>query len=498
VRLGRAAAVCVALLPAACAVGPNYARPSAPVPPAFKETPPPGERPEDWKPAEPGDAVSRGKWWEIFGDPELNALEEQVDAANQDLARAEAVFRAARAVARGARADLFPVVTGSASVTRARRPAANGGKAVTSTVYEVPFDLSWEADVFGRIRRNVEANVAAAQASAADRESVRLSLHAELAADWLQLHGIDGQKQLLDDVVAGYATALKLTRNRHDQGVVSGVDVAQAETQLETTRVEATDLEVDRARLEHAIAILVGKPPAELAIPRAPLRLAPPPLPLLLPSELIERRPDVAAAERRVASANAQVGVATAAFFPRLLLDATAGWQSGGLSGLFSLPNRIWSIGPSVVETIFSGGKRRAGVEQARASYDATVAEYRQSVLAALQEVEDDLAATRVLEEEARQEEVAVAASERLLTLSRNRYQGGITTYLEVVVAEAAAVQNRRAAVDLLTRRMTAGVDLVKALGGGWDASTLPSKGDVLSRSAAGENKPDAGVTPRP
>jgi len=492
----RTAVIAAALLPAACAVGPHYARPSAPVPPAFKEAPPPGQGAEDWKPAEPRDAAGRGKWWEVFGDAELNALEEQVDAANQDLARADAVFRAARAVARGARADLFPVVTGTASVTRSRRPAASGGKAVTSTQYAVPFDLSWEADVFGRIRRNVEANVAAAQASAADRESVRLSLHAELATDWLQLHGLDGQKQLLDDVVAGYATALHLTRNRHDQGVVSGVDVAQAETQLETTRVQATDLDVDRARLEHAIAILVGRPPAEVSIPRAPLRLSPPPLPLLLPSELIERRPDVAAAERRVASANAQVGVATAAFFPRLLLDATAGWQSGALSGLFSLPNRIWSIGPSLVEMLFSGGKRRAGVEQARASHDAAVADYRQSVLAAFQEVEDDLAATRILGEEARQEEVAVAASDRLLSLARTRYDGGITTYLEVVVAQTTALTNRRAAVDLLTRRLTASVDLVKALGGGWDASALPPAGAVLSRRSTGDPKPDPAVRP--
>jgi NodT family efflux transporter outer membrane factor (OMF) lipoprotein len=496
VTRARTAVVLAALLPGACAVGPTYTRPAAPVPPAFKEAPPPGQRAEDWKPAEPRDAAGRGKWWEVFGDPELNALEEQVDAANQDLARADAVFRAARAVARGARADLFPVVTGSASVTRARgRVSSSGSATVTTTQYEVPFDLSWEADVFGRIRRNVQANVAAAQASAADRESVRLSLHAELATDWLLLRGIDGQKQLLDDVVAGYTTALRLTRNRHDQGIVSGVDVAQAETQLETTRVQATDLEVDRTRLEHAIAILVGRPPAELSLPRAPLRMAPPPVPPVLPSELVERRPDIAAAERRVAAANAQVGVATAAFFPRLLLAASGGWRSGGLSGLFSAPNLFWSIGPSLVETIFSGGKRRAGVEQARASYDASVAEYRQSVLAALQEVEDDLAATRVLEEEARQEEVAVAASDRLLSLARTRYDGGITTYLEVVVAEATALTNRRAAVDLLTRRATASVDLVKALGGGWDASALPSAGEVLSRSTE-EPKPVPAVRP--
>ena len=495
-KIGGAAVLSAALLPAACAVGPAYTRPTAPVPPAFKEAPPPGQRAEDWKPAEPRDAAARGKWWEVFGDPELNALEEQVEAANQDLARADAVFRAARAVARGARADLFPTVTGSASVTRSRRPEVNGGKPVTSTQYQVPFDLSWEADVFGRIRRSVEEGVAAAQASAGDRESVRLSLHAELAADWLELHGLDAQKQLLDDVVAGYATALQLTRNRHDQGVVSGLDVAQAETQLETTRVEATDLEVLRSRLEHAIAILVGRPPAEVSIPPAPLRMTPPPIPLMLPSALIERRPDVAAAERRVASANAQVGVATAAFFPRLLLAASGGGQSRALSGLFSLPNRVWSLGPSLVETLFSGGKRRAGVEQARASYDAAVAEYRQSVLAAFQEVEDDLAAARILDREAREEAVALAASDRLLSLARTRYQGGITTYIEVVVAENAALTNQRAAVDLLTRRMTASVDLVKAIGGGWDASTLPSAGAVLSRGSDGEKNPEPAVRP--
>ena len=483
-----------------CAVGPNYARPSAPVPPAFKEPPPPGQRPEDWKAAEPGDHAARGKWWEIFGDPDLDALEQQVEEANQDLARAEAAYRAARAVARGARADLFPTVTGSVAVTRAHgsgrasaaSPASGGtGQSATTTVYQVPFDLSWEADVFGRIRRNLEANVAGAQASAADLEAVRLSLHAELAADWFQLHGLDAQKQLLDTEVAGDTRALQLTRNRHDQGVVSGVDVAQAETQLETTRVQATDVQIARAQLEHAIAILVGQPPAGLSIPPAPIGHPPPAIPLELPSELLERRPDVAAAERRVAAANAQVGVATAAFFPRFLLSASAGFQSGTLAGLFSLPNRFWSIGPSIVETLFTGGKRRAAVEQARASYDAAVAEYRQGVLGAFQEVEDGLAATRILAEEADQEAVAVAAAERLLALARNRYQGGITTYLEVVTAQNAALANERAAVDLLTRRMTASVGLVKALGGGWDASTLRARGAVLSRSTAAATAPE-------
>jgi NodT family efflux transporter outer membrane factor (OMF) lipoprotein len=357
------------------------------------------------------------------------------------------------------------------------------GEAGTTTTYQVPFDLSWEADVFGRVRRNVEASVAAAQADAADAEAVRLSLHAELAADWFELHGLDAQKQLLDAAVEAYTTALRLTRNRHDQGIVSGVDVAQAETQLERTRAQATDLEIARAQLEHAIAILVGTPPAELSIAPASIGLAPPDVPPALPADLLERRPDVAAAERRVAAANAQVGVATAAFFPRLLLDASGGFQGDHLSGLFTIPSRFWSIGPSVVETIFSGGRRRAGVEQARASWDAAVAEYRESVLGALQEVEDSLAAARLLAREADQEAVAVAAAERLLALARNRYDGGITTYLEVVVAQAATLDAERTAVDLLTRRMTASVGLVKALGGGWNASALPSPRGVRSRA---------------
>ena len=477
-----------------CAVGPHYVRPSAPTPPAFKEDVPPGQRPEDWKRAEPRDAVPRGPWWEVFGDPELSALEEQVDLANQDVARAEANYRVARALARGARADLLPTVTGSAGVTishNGNRTGSAGTAGTTSsgssrtTTYQVPIDLSWEADVFGRIRRTLEANVAEAQASAADLESVRLTLHAELATDWFLLQGLDAERRLLDEAIDGYARALELNRNRHDQGIVSGVDVAQAETQLETTRVEATDLEIDRAQLEHAIAVLAGKAPAELTLPPSPIDITPPAVPALLPAELLERRPDIAAAERRVAAANAQVGVATAAFFPRLLLAASAGLQSTSLGSLFSAPSHFWSLGPSLVQTLFSGGRRRAAVDQARASYDAAVATYRQSALGAFQEVEDGLAAQRILGVEAAQEAAAVAASDRLVTIARNRYRGGITTYLEVVTAEQAALSNHRAAVQLLTRRLTNGVALVKALGGGWDAASLPPAGAVLAREPA-------------
>jgi NodT family efflux transporter outer membrane factor (OMF) lipoprotein len=489
--LGLAAFVALA---SGCAVGPHYVRPSAPTPPAFKEDAPPGQRPEDWKEAQPSDAVRRGPWWEVFGDPELTALEEQVDLANQDVARAEANYRVARALARGARAELLPTVTGGAGVTLSHNgnrsaSGATTGSGSRTTAYQVPIDLSWEADLFGRIRRNIEANVAEAQASAADLESVRLTLHAELATDWFLLKGVDAERRLLDEAIENYERALELNRARHGQGIVSGVDVAQAETQLETTRVEATDLEIDRAQLEHAIAVLVGRPPAALTIPPAPVAVAPPVVPALLPAELLERRPDIAAAERRVAAANAQVGVATAAFFPRLLLAASAGLQTTSLASLFSAPSRFWSLGPSLVQTLFSGGRRRAAVDQARASYDAAVAVYRQSALGAFQEVEDGLAGQRILGTEAAQQAAAVAAADRLVTIARSRYRGGITSYLEVTIAESVALNSHRAAVGLHTRRLTNAVALVKALGGGWDEASLPPDGAVLAREPA---RPDA------
>ena len=474
-----------------CAVGPNYKRPSAPTPPAFKEDAPPGQRPEDWKPAEPRDAVPRGPWWELFGDPELDTLEAQVDLANQDVARAEANYRVARALARGARGELLPTVTAGAGVTishngnRSSNGTVIGSGSSRTTSYQVPIDLSWEADVFGRIRRNIEANVAEAQASAADLESVRLTLHAELATDWFLLKGLDAERRLLDEAIDSFTRALELTRARHDQGLVSGVDVAQAETQLEAARVDATDLGIARAQLEHAIAVLVGKPPSEFAVPFSPLDISAPEVPAMLPAELLERRPDIAAAERRVASANAQVGVATAAFFPRLLLAAGAGLQTTSLGSLFSAPSRFWSLGPSLLQTLFDGGRRRAAADQARASYDAAVAAYRQSALGAFQEVEDGLAAQRILGTEAAQQGAATAAADRLVTISRSRYRGGITSYLEVSIAETVALNNHRAGVQVLTRRLTNGVALVKALGGGWEAATLPPPDAVLAGASS-------------
>lgn len=478
------------LLTGCAAVGPNYHKPAVETPGGFKEAPPAG-----WKTAQPRDASLRGKWWELYGDPALNALEEQVSVSNQTLAQAEAQFRGARAAVALARAGLFPTVTAGAQVTRSHSGSSRGATTSSSpgsttttssggdaTVYQVPIDFTWELDLWGRVRRDVESNVAAAQASAADVENVRLSLQAELAVDYFQLHGLDEQGQLLDSTVREYETALKITSNRHDQGVASGADLAEAQTQLETARASAIDLGVSRTQLEHAIAILTGKAPVDLTIPPAPIHFAPPVVPVAIPSELLERRPDIAAAERRVAAANAQIGVAQAAYYPTLSLDASGGFASSTLGKLFSLPSRFWSVGPQLLGTLFDGGRRRATVEQAEANYDATVAAYRESVLDAFQTVEDNLSALRVLAEEATQQVAATTAAERSLALTRNRYNAGIATYLEVITAQNAAYANERNTVDLRIRQMTASVNLIKALGGGWTTGDLPAGAAVATR----------------
>jgi NodT family efflux transporter outer membrane factor (OMF) lipoprotein len=467
----------IGTLTACVSVGPNYKRPAVETPGAFKEPPPSG-----WKRAQPSDAALRGKWWELFGDPALNALEEQVSVSNQTLAQSEAQFRGARAAVALARAGLFPTVTAGADATRSygRGTVVSPTGAVTTagstaTVYQVPIDFTWELDLWGKVRRNIEANVATAQASAADVENVRLSLQAELATDYFQLHGLDEQRQLLDSTVNEYQTALKITMNRHDQGVASGADVAEAQTQLETARAQAIDLGVSRTQMEHAIAILTGKAPADLTIPQAPIKFGPPEVPVAVPSTLLERRPDIAGAERRVAAANAQIGVAQAAYYPTLGLNASGGFESSTLGKLFSLPSRFWSVGPQLLGTLFDGGQRHAAVEQAEANYDATVAGYRESVLEAFQGVEDNLSALRVLAAEATQQVAATNAAEHSLELTRNRYAAGIATYLEVITAQNAAYNNESTTVNLRIRQMTASVNLIKALGGGWTASELPS-----------------------
>ncbi len=477
-----------------CAVGPNYKRPPAEIPAAFKEAAPPGSpaaAPEAWKPAEPSDEARRGKWWEVFGDKELNTLEDEVTVSNQNIAQAEAQFRGARAAVRIVRADFFPTVTATASVTRSQSPtskAVPGTPSGPENTYSLPVDLSYEFDVWGRVRRNVESSVASAQASAADLETVRLTMQTEVALDYFGLRGLDTEKDLLDTNVAAYEKALQLTVNRFNQGVASGVDVAEAQTLLETTRAQATDLSVSRAQLEHALATLTGHAAPEFSIAPTPGLSPPPAIPAGVPSELLERRPDIAGNERRVAAANAQIGVAIAAYFPHLLLAASGGYESSTLADWFSLPSRFWSLGPSLVAMLFEGGKRRAVTEQARAGHQAAVAVYRLSVLTAFQDVEDNLAALRILADEASQQQAAVVAADKSLTIARNRYLAGIATYLEVVTAEATLLTNQRVAVGIQVRRLTAAVNLIKALGGGWRTSELPYGGVAAAEPAPASN----------
>jgi NodT family efflux transporter outer membrane factor (OMF) lipoprotein len=460
---------------AGCAVGPNYQRPEARIPASFKEPAPegnPAASPEVWKPAAPGDEESKGKWWEVFGDPFLNTLEEQVNVSNQNIAQAEAIFRGARAAVRGARSDFIPTVTTNPSFSRSQN-----GTNPPVNLYSLPVDLTYEVDIWGRVRRNVESSVAFAQASAADLEGVRLTMQSELAVDYFALRGFDTVKDLLDTNVVAYEKALQMTMNRYREGIVSGQDVAQAQTLLEATRADATEAALQRSFLEHAIATLIGKPASEFSIPPSVGLSAPPTIPPGVPSELLERRPDIASAERRVASANAQIGVAIAAYFPKLVLAASGGYEGPTLSDWFTLPSRFWSIGPTLIATLLDGGRRRAVTEQAEAAHESTVAVYRLNVLTAFQDVEDNLSALRLLEQEAAQQAAAIAAAEKSLTIARNRYLAGTTTYLEVVTAQVVALNNERAAVQIGVRRLTAAVNLIKGLGGGWRTEELPYGG---------------------
>jgi len=452
-----------------CMVGPDYQRPDAAVPDAYKEA---GE----WRPAQPRDDASRGRWWELFGDPQLNSLIEQVEISNQNVLVAEAQFRQARALVAASRAALFPTLTGNASITRSRSPTGviggtTAGRVITNR--SASLDAGWELDLWGQLRRTVEANTASSQASSANLAAARLSAQAELASDYFQLRMLDAQKQLLDDTAAAFQKSLDLTKNRYDAGVAAKVDVVQAETQLRSTQADAIDLGVQRAQLEHAIAVLTGKPPAEFSIVRAPLAVSMPVIPLGMPSELLERRPDIAAAERRVAAANAQIGVAKAAFFPSLTISASDGFRSADASQWFTAPSRFWSIGPALAQSIFDAGLRRAQTDQAVAGYDATVAEYRQTVLAGFQEVEDNLAALRILEEEAKVQEDAVRAARESVALTLNQYKAGTVSFLNVAVVQTTQLANERTAVGILGRRLVAAVTLVKALGGGWSAAEL-------------------------
>jgi NodT family efflux transporter outer membrane factor (OMF) lipoprotein len=479
-RVWRSAALLGLALLSGCAVGPRYARPAAPTPAGYKETPP------NWKEAQPSDQVLRGKWWEIYQDPQLNALEEKIAVSNQSLKATEAQFRQARATVRYNRADLFPTISAGASATREKfsknRPlsqfSSSGG---TFNDLVLPVDMTYEPDVWGRVRRTVEASRANAQATFADLEAVSLSLHAELAVDYFQARELDAEAQLLDSTVASYQKSLELTQNRYHGGVVSQVDVAQAQTLLETARAQAIDVRAQRTQFEHAIAVLVGEPAPSFTLPVAALNATPPVIPPGLPSQLLERRPDIASSERQMAAANANIGVAKAAYFPLFNFPGAAGFEGTSVANWLSNPSTFASVGISAMATVFDVGRRRAALDQARAAYDQTVANYQQSVLVAYQEVEDNLAALRLLEQEAATQAAAVAAAEHSLDLSKNRYTGGVTTYLEVITAQTTALADERSAVQVSGRRMTDSVLLVKALGGGWDAASL-AKLDLTSR----------------
>jgi NodT family efflux transporter outer membrane factor (OMF) lipoprotein len=457
-----------ASLSAACAVGPRYMPPQMPVPPAYKEQP--INESDRVQPAQERDQVSRDGWWEMFGDARLNDLEAHLMRANPTLAESEARFRQARALVRQDRAGYFPVVTTTTSITRTLS-GANGranGPTGALTEYDLGAGVSWEADLWGRVRQSVAAGTASAQAAAGDVESARLSLSAELASDYFQLLSFDAELDMFDRTIDAYDRAATLTRNQYAAGIVSRADVEQADTQLASARAQAIDVRLQRAQLEHAIAILIGEPPASLSLTPVPLAGLPPLVPAGVPSRMLERRPDVAAAERRVAAANAQIGVASAAFFPAITLDGTGGFQTTRLQQWLSWPTRFWSVGPSLALTLFDGGARRAAKAGAVASYDETVAVYRQTVLAAFQNVEDNLAAERLLADEAERQQAAVAAAQRALDISVNQYRAGTVSYLQVATQQTALLTNQRSALSVTARQFVAAVQLVRALGGGW------------------------------
>src|ERR1700686_5120136 len=471
----------VALLLTGCTVGPKYRTPVVQAPPAYKEL-------GDWKPAQPNDQNLGGSWWTIFQDPQLDSLELQINVSNQNLKAAEAQYRQARAALRYNRADYYPTVTAGPSATRTlisgNSPTSFTLAGATYNNFVLPFNLSYQADVWGRVRKTVESYRKQAQASAADLATVNLGMHADLAIAYFQARSLDAEEQLLNSTVKQYEEALELNQSRFEGGIASEVDVEQAKTQLQTPRAAAIYVGVLRAQYEHAVAILIGKPPAEFSLPPLPLTAPPPHVPVSVPSDLLERRPDIAAAERRVASANAQIGVAKSAYYPLVNLTGSGGFESSTITTLLTGPSGLWSVGLSALGTVFDVGRRRSLNDQARAAYDFQVAAYRENVLTGFQQVEDNLAAVRILENEAQVQDEAVVAAQRSLDLSVTRYKGGVTSYLEVITAQSAALANEVTQVNILGRRMANTVLLIQALGGGWDRSSLPQRPECCGKLA--------------
>ena len=475
-----------ALLLAGCNFAPSYKRPVTPATAGYKElNPETAKQLDGWKTAEPKDDAIRGKWWELFNDPKLNALEDEVNISNQTVAAALANFLSARAVVRQTRSQFFPTVTANPSVTRQRQPVlvrSNFGGQTNSrpntfTEYILPLDASWEPDFWGRVRNSERASRYEAQAALADLENTRLTIQSELAVDYLQVRSLDSQEKLLTDAVDAYRESLRLTTVRHETGIASDQDVAQAEIQLDSTAAQATDIGIQRAQFEHAVAMLIGKAPAEFSLPVAPLDTKPVAVPLGMPSQLLERRPDIAAAERRVAEANAQIGVARAAYFPNITLSASAGYESTSTANLLSGPAFMWSLGAAAAQTIFDAGNKFAVTAQTKAQYQSQVANYRQTVLGAFQEVEDNMVSLRLLSTEIQQQDAAVAAARRYLNLANDRYKLGIDSYLNVIVAQTSLLNNERTAVSLRLTQLQSTVQLIKALGGGWSGELTKPDG---------------------
>ncbi len=476
-----ALATSAAFLLAGCTVGPNYHRPDAATAPAWKENAPPPPNPPNgtWKQAEPSDGVLRGAWWEMYGDPQLNALEAKVAVSNQTLRVAMEQYFSAREQVRVARSQYYPTLFAGPSAQRTRESLnqSNTNRAVTNyqfNTFTIAGQAQWEPDLWGQVRRTVEQARANAQASAALLANVELSLRSELASDYFEMRGLDSQQQLLDNTVKSFEEYLKLTQIRFKGGVATESDVALSQTQLETTRAQDIDVQVARAQYEHAIATLTGTPASAFSLPPMPLGDQVPQIPVGVPSQMLERRPDIAAAERQADAANAQIGIAIAAYYPNVSLTGTGGFASGRLGTLIQGPSETWSLGASAVELLFDAGRRHAITQQARDAYEQQVANYRQTVLAAFQDVEDNLAALRILSQESAQEQLAVQAAQRSLNISTHRYKGGVTTYLEVLTAQTTQLSNQRTQADIATRQFVASVQLIRALGGGWDTSQLP------------------------
>src|SRR5262252_5904310 len=458
----------------ACTVGPDYQRPDAPVPALYKEA--------GWKVGEPLDAIDCGAWWSVYKDPLLDDLERQIDISNQNLKAAEAAFQQAEFIVAQGRASFFPIVDLNASAQRSRTGGGSssstgaGRSGFTSSQFSTSASASWVPDLWGKIRRTVEGEVASAQASAGDLASARLSAQGALASDYLQLRMADELKRLLDAAASYYAESLRITRNQYRSGIADQSAVAQAETQLQSTQAQAIAVGVTRAQLEHAIAVLVGKPPAEFSIPPTEARITVPVIPAEMPSALLERRPDIAASERQMAAANAQIGVAVAAFYPTITLSANSGTSALTLNRLLATSSRFWAFGSTLVETVFDAGARAALVEEARAAFDQAIANYRQSVLAAFQQVEDQLAALRILAQEAEVQDRAVAAAFEAARIINNQYLAGTVAYTSVIVADQTALTDAVTSVNIRQSRLVASAALIQALGGGWDTAHLPTR----------------------